>query len=250
MIKPKKSLSQNFLIDKNISKKIVNLTKITNDIIIEIGPGTGNLKDEIIKNKPKKLVLIEKDKSLYSLLKKKYNNDKKIELINIDVLDYDFDKIKVPFKIISNLPYNISTKIIFKILKLKINIIEMIFMIQKEVAKKMYYKNNIKKNRLNCFIAITSNYHIEFDVSKNVFFPKPKVDSTIVKIIPKKNNNYDLYKFEEFTRKLFNNKRKKISFFIKKNKLNKNKLDINVINKRAEDLKIEEILEIFNQFYI
>ena len=145
MIKPKKSLSQNFLIDKNISKKIVNLTKITNDIIIEIGPGTGNLTDEIIKNKPKKLVLIEKDKSLYSLLKKKYNNDKKIELINIDVLDYDFDKIKVPFKIISNLPYNISTKIIFKILKLKINIIEMIFMIQKEVAKKMYYKNNIKK---------------------------------------------------------------------------------------------------------
>ena len=137
MIKPKKSLSQNFLIDKNISKKIVNLTKITNDIIIEIGPGTGNLTDEIIKNKPKKLVLIEKDKSLYSLLKKKYNNDKKIELINIDVLDYDFDKIKVPFKIISNLPYNISTKIIFKILKLKINIIEMIFMIQK-------YKNIIR----------------------------------------------------------------------------------------------------------
>ena len=94
MHKPKKSLGQNFLIDKNIAKKIVNITSIDNQYIIEIGPGTGFLTDEIIKKKPKKLYLIEKDKSLYQNLRKKYYDYKSIEIINDDALNFDLQYIK------------------------------------------------------------------------------------------------------------------------------------------------------------
>ena len=94
MHKPKKSLGQNFLIDKNIARKIVNLTLINNQHIIEIGPGSGFLTDEIIKKKPKKLYLIEKDKYLYQNLIKKYYDYKNIEIINVDALNFNLQYIK------------------------------------------------------------------------------------------------------------------------------------------------------------
>ena len=93
MIKPKKSLGQNFLIDKNICKKIVNITQIENHEILEIGAGTGFLTDEIIKKKPTKLTIIEKDNTLYQLLKKKYQNTKNIRIYNYDALKFDYIKI-------------------------------------------------------------------------------------------------------------------------------------------------------------
>ena len=115
MINPKKSLGQNFLIDKNILKKISNQTNIKSENIVEIGPGYGNLTDYIILKKPKNLILIEKDLLLFNFLKKKYQNKKEIKIINTDVLEFDFSKLK-KIKIISNLPYNISTKIIMKLI--------------------------------------------------------------------------------------------------------------------------------------
>ena len=119
MLKPKKSLGQNFLIDKNICRKIANLTQIKNNDIVEIGPGTGLLTDEIIKYKPKNLLLIEKDYSLILNLKEKYREHKNIEIINDDILNFTFTKKKEKIKIISNLPYNISTQIIFNLLSQK-----------------------------------------------------------------------------------------------------------------------------------
>ena len=116
---PKKSLGQNFLIDKNIIKKITNITNIKNENIVEIGPGLGNLTDFIITKKPKNLVLIEKDLKLFKYLKKKYKDQKAIKVINSDALKYDFSKLN-NIKIISNLPYNISTKIIIKLLLLNL----------------------------------------------------------------------------------------------------------------------------------
>ena len=250
MIKPKKSLGQNFLIDKNISKKIVNLTNIKNKTIIEIGPGKGFLTDEIISRKPKKLTIIEKDQYLFLKLKEKYRNIKNLEVINHDALKYNY-KINLDAKtIISNLPYNISIKLIIKWLKMKNHFAELILMIQKEVAKKMNYNNNLKKNRLNCLIENTSNiFNIEFHVSRNVFIPKPKINSSVIKIIPKNDIKIDLNKFEIFTREIFQHKRKKISKFINSKKINIDDSFDNLIDKRAEDLSNNELLKIFKKFY-
>jgi len=247
--KPKKSLGQNFLIDKNIAKKIVNITSIINQYIIEIGPGTGFLTDEIIKKKPKKLYLIEKDKSLYQNLKKKYYNYKNIEIINDDALNFNLQYIKEKKKIISNLPYNISIKLIMNWLKIECKLQKMVLMIQKEVADKMNYVNKIKKNRLNLFIEVASRYNIEFDVSNNVFFPKPKINSSVITITPKNNLNIDLNKFESFTRDIFQYKRKKLSTVLK---LKEKKITLShsdIFEKRAEDLILSELMSVFNQFY-
>ena len=122
-------------------------------------------------------------------------------------------------------------------------------MIQKEVADKMNYINKIKKNRLNLFIEVTSKYNIEFNVSNNVFFPKPKINSSVISITPKKNIKIDLNKFESFTREIFQYKRKKLSTVLK---LKRKKINLNnpsIYEKRAEDLKSSELMNVFNQFY-
>ena len=249
MHKPKKSLGQNFLIDKNIAKKIVNITSINNQCIIEIGPGTGFLTDEIIKKKPKKLYLIEKDKSLYLYLKKKYYDYKNIEIINDDALNFNLQHIKQRKKIISNLPYNISIKLIINWLKIECKVQKMILMIQKEVADKMNYVNKIKKNRLNLFIEVASRYNIEFNVSNNVFFPKPKINSSVITIIPKNNLKIDLNKFESFTREIFQYKRKKLSTVLKLKEKKISLSNSDIYEKRAEDLILSELISVFNQFY-
>ena len=249
MHKPKKSLGQNFLIDKNIAKKIVNITSINNQYIIEIGPGTGFLTDEIINKKPKKLYLLEKDKSLYLYLKKKYYDYKNIEIINDDALNFNLQYIKEKKKIISNLPYNISIKLIMNWLKIENKLQKMVLMIQKEVADKMNYVNKIKKNRLNLFIEVASRYNVEFDVSNNVFFPKPKVKSSVISIIPKKNLKINLNKFESFTREIFQYKRKKLSTVLKLKEKKISLSNSDIYEKRAEDLILSEIMSVFNQFY-
>jgi len=240
MIIPKKSLGQNFLKDRNICKKIIGLTKIKDENILEIGPGYGVLTDEILTQNPKKLILIEKDKLLSELLKKKYRNEKNVSIINYDILFFDLNKLK-NFKIISNLPYNISTKIILKVLKNHKKFLELIVMIQKEVGEKFDYKNKI--NKYNFYSKLFSNYHICFDVSNNVFYPKPKITSSVVKF-EIKNRNIDIEKLDKFSKIIFNQKRKKISNKFELFKLsNDNKLD-----KRIEELTFEEVLGIYNSF--
>lgn len=240
MIIPKKSLGQNFLKDRNICKKIIGLTKIKDENILEIGPGYGVLTDEILTQNPKKLILIEKDKLLSELLKKKYRNEKNVSIINYDILFFDLNKLK-NFKIISNLPYNISTKIILKVLKNHKKFLELIVMIQKEVGEKFDYKNKI--NKYNFYSKLFSNYHICFDVSNNVFYPKPKITSSVVKF-EIKNRNIDIEKLDKFSKIIFNQKRKKISNKFELFKLsNDNKLE-----KRIEELTFEEVLGIYNSF--
>ena len=156
MLKPKKSLGQNFLIDKNIIKKIANQTIIKDQNIIEIGPGLGSLTEHLLKMKPKTLILIEKDLELANYLKNKYHNQKIIKIINADVLKFDFTKHK-NIKVISNLPYNVSTKIIMKLIFYNKNITNIICMIQKELAIKFDYTKN-KMNKYKFIINYCSNY--------------------------------------------------------------------------------------------
>ena len=216
----KKSLGQNFLIDKNIINKIVNLLKIENIDVIEIGPGKGALTSEILKKKPKSLSLIEKDNFLFKELKVKYKGIKKINLFNDDILKFDLEnKInKKSSAIFGNLPYNISSQILVKILNFKkwppcFN--DIIFMFQKEVGEKILGKfSTVNYGRL----SILANYRIQhiqnFLVSQNCFYPKPKVTSMVIHFKPKKNNQItikNIKNLEKVTSLFFSNKRKMIN---------------------------------------
>ena len=244
MLIPKKSLGQNFLLDHNLRKKIVSNININNKNIIEIGSGTGLLTNEIIKQNPKKLILLEKDNSLYEKLKLKYLDNKSIEIENIDVLK-DNLSFKNNFNIIANLPYNISTKLIIKLLIKYKNFKEMVFLVQKEVADKFKYKLLNKKNKYSLFLEIVSNYQVLHNISNKVFYPKPKVKSTLIKITPK-NIEIDKEKLWIFSNKIFMNKRKKINN--KFNRFNNKIIDKKILEKRPEDLNKSEYLELFNLF--
>ena len=118
----------------------------------------------------------------------------------------------------------------------------------KEVAEKMNYSKTNKMNRLNVLTSICCDYKIEFNVSNNVFIPKPKVFSSVIKIKPKKKINFDFYKLENFTRTIFKKKRKKLSNVLPKEMLIFFKLKKEILNKRAEDLTMDEIFFLFNKY--
>ena len=240
---PKKSLGQNFLIDQNIQKKIIKHINIKNEIIIEIGPGKGQMTDQILSLKPKELILIEKDFKLYKIIKKKYIHQKNVTIYNKDALTFDYNIYK-NIKIFSNLPYNLSTKIIINLLTKYDNIKEMVFTIQKEVANKLDYNKN-KKNKYSFIVECLSKYKKIFNISNKVFYPKPKVQSTVIKITPIK-NKYDKEKLLKFSNEIFKNKRKKISNVIKFNINDKHILKF--LESRSEDLNKKELLELF-KFY-
>ena len=227
----KKSLGQNFLIDKNIINKIVNLETIFDRNVVEIGPGKGALTVEILKKKPKSLTLIEKDFDLFNELKLRYSNDKNIKIFNSDILKFDMKKIKEKNLIIfGNLPYNISSQIHVKILKCckgPQEISDIIFMFQKELADKII---GIFPSKSYGRLSILTNYRLKFikkfSVSPNCFFPKPKIISTVLHFKSKKNLSFNLKKIEnleKITNIFFSNKRKMINKTINK-VLNKKKL--------------------------
>ena len=190
-------------------------------------------------NNPKKFYLIEKNYNLKKLLIKKYQNNKKINIIGDDIFLTNLNEFK-DLIIISNLPYNVSSKIILYLFSFKENIYEMIFMIQKEMALKFDYKLP-KMNKYKFLTKIVSHYTRCFDVSSKVFFPKPKVQSTIVKF-KFNNKNIDLNKANYFSTKIFKNLRKKI---YKKLGIN---MDNNLLNKRVNQLKIDELISIYDLF--
>ena len=218
----KKSLGQNFLIDKNIIKKIIGLTNLKERNIVEIGPGEGALTNEIIKKNPKSLTLIEKDNKLSKYLKQKYFN-KEISVINTDILKFDFDKLnKKNMIVIGNLPYNISSQILIKIIKtanFETKFSELIFMFQKELGEKII-ANFPSKHYGRLSIITKFKLHIikKFIVSKNCFFPKPKVTSMVVhfKTLDKKKSEIkNISNLEKITNIFFSNKRKMINKKIK-----------------------------------
>jgi len=258
LVKAKKSLGQNFLIDKNILEKIVNIGKInSNTEVLEIGPGTGNLTEYILKKNPKKFFVIEKDNNLVDLLKKKFQ--KKIEIINTDVLKIDENYIfKNKVTVFGNLPFNISTQILTKWIN-QINnedfwFSKLILMFQKEVADRIIAKVNTKNfGRL----SIISNWKLDvekiIDIKPGSFFPKPKINSSLLLFKPKANfikikKNENL---EMITRIFFNQKRKKVkkSFnrLFNNPKLIIEKLDIDE-NLRPQNLSLEKYLKIVKEY--
>ncbi|WP_145597251.1 16S rRNA (adenine(1518)-N(6)/adenine(1519)-N(6))-dimethyltransferase RsmA [Candidatus Pelagibacter sp. FZCC0015] len=247
MIKAKKSLGQNFLIDKEILEKISSITMIKNKSILEIGPGTGNLTSYILRKKPKKMIVIEKDNELAANLENKFKNQ--LTVINDDVLKVDetslFGEKVIVF---GNLPYNISTEILCKwILNLKENFWfeSLILMFQKEVADRIIAEFNTSNyGRLSIICNWKLNIKKMYYIKASAFFPKPKVDSSLLFFYPKKNfvRIKDPNNLEKITRIFFNQRRKMLKkpfnqlFNGDQRVLDKLKIDL---TKRPQNINLE-----------
>ena len=215
MIRAKKSLGQNFLIDKSILEKIVNLVDLQNKTILEVGPGTGNLTSFILNKNPKKMFVIEKDNKLVSDLRNKFND--KLIIMNDDILKID-ETILFNDKVIvfGNLPYNISTEIISKWilnLKQKFWFECLILMFQKEVADRIIANFNTSNyGRLSIICNWKLNIKKICDIKPNAFSPKPKIDSSLLFFYPKEKfiKIKDPTNLQKITRIFFNQRRKMI----------------------------------------
>jgi len=187
-IKAKKSLGQNFLIDRNILDQIVNIVEIENKEVLEIGPGSGNLTNYILKKCPKKFYAVEKDNDLALLLKEKFGNE--INIINDDILKISEDSISSEkLTVFGNLPYNISTEILSKwIVNLgkKFWFENLVLMFQKEVADRIIAKSNTSMyGRLSILSNWKLNIRKIIDIKPQSFSPRPKIDSSLLLFTPK-----------------------------------------------------------------
>ena len=256
MIVAKKSLGQNFLIDRNILEKIVDVISIKDKHILEIGPGTGNLTAFILKKKPKKFFVIEKDNELAINLEKKFSNQ--ITIINKDILEIDETLLyEKKVTVFGNLPYNISTEILSKwIVSLKNSFWfdHLILMFQKEVADRIIAKYNTPSyGRL----SILTNWKLEIkkicDIRPECFSPKPKVVSSLLFFTPK-NKPYkikDPKNLEKVTRIFFSNRKKMLKkpfnqlFNGDQKILDKLNIDLNL---RPQNLDFETYYKLTNEY--
>ena len=213
MIRAKKSLGQNFLIDKDIINKIVSTVSITDNEILEVGPGTGNLTKEILKNNPSKMYLVEKDNFLAESLKEIM--DERVVIFNEDILKFDTTSLsKNKIVVFGNLPYNISTEILSTwIVNLKNNywFSDLILMFQKEVADRIIAQFNTSAyGRLSILANWRLNVNKICDISPESFSPRPKIQSTLIHFTPKKNfvDIKDPLNLEKITRVFFSHRRK------------------------------------------
>jgi len=251
---PKKSLGQNFLTDSNIIRKIVKLIENTDfDTLVEIGPGRGALTQHLV-NLNKRLILVEIDSNLAMLLKETFSQ---IEILNIDFLKWQPDSSIKNVAIIGNLPYNISTQIIFNVLSNYTIYKKAIFMLQKEVAERVVANNSSKNYSILSVISQTfSTPKINFHISPNCFYPKPKVTSSLVSFeISNKYNIENFDKFFLFIKAFFYGKRKKLINVLKKNPfINFSENFLNFFNKnfdtffRINDITISQLINLY-KFY-
>ncbi len=210
-IKPLKKFGQNYLVDKNIAEKILNeFDPKPDDLVLEIGPGKGALTQHLVK-KLKKLYAVEIDNRVIENLKNDYDN---IEVINVDFLKLDlagFCSEKDKVRVIGNIPYNLTSSIIFKLIEQRELVEDVVLMVQYEVAKRISAKPNIKDYGI---LSVLLNFFAEtkycFKVSSNVFRPKPKVDSAIIHIYFNKELPADISSplFIQTVKAAFGNRRK------------------------------------------
>ena len=204
----RKKWGQNFLRDSNTIGKIIDcFNPVKEDTILEIGPGEGALTDRL-SPLVKEIHAVEIDPLLVKQLEeKKYPN---VKLYGEDILDWDMNLLLGNIKIIGNLPYYISTPILFKLLESN-NWERMVLMFQKEVAQRIVSHPCSKSyGRLSVMSQVFCDVKIEFNVSKNVFHPKPEVDSAVITFRPKEGNHPEITSFSKFVKQSFSQRRKKL----------------------------------------
>jgi len=239
LIRAKKSLGQNFLIDREVLEKITNVVPIKDQSILEVGPGTGNLTSFILKKNPKKMFVIEKDDELAINLSETFKDQ--LTIINDDILQVNENLLfKNKVTVFGNLPYNISTEILSKWItqtKDEFWFNNLILMFQKEVADRIIAKFNTSDyGRLSILSNWKLNVEKIFDIKPESFSPRPKIDSSLLFFSPKKN----FYKIknpknlEKVTRIFFNHRRKMLKkpfnqlFNGDQRVLNELKIDLNL----------------------
>ena len=258
-LKPSKALGQNFLVDRNILEKIIKAAEVNpGDTILEIGPGTGILTKELAKYAGK-VIAVEKDRKIMGLLKENLKNCKNVELINADILKTDIQKLISGFyKVVANLPYYITSPIIRKFLE---NPPAggppefMVLMVQKEVGQRIC-SSPPDMNLLAVSVQFYGNPEIVSYVSKNSFWPKPKVDSAIIKIKPtadKRKADADLFfkiakaGFSQPRKQLLNNLSKSLE--MEKTKTAEWLSQNNISEKqRAETLSVQDWINLANTY--
>jgi len=248
-VHPKKYLGQHFLIDENISKKIIDSVDFSKyDKVIEIGPGKGALTKYLLYLKDV-LTLIEIDKESILFLENEFKNE------NLEIIEKDFLKFDVistypslsEVLIIGNFPYNISSQILFKAIDNYKSISCLVGMFQKEVAERIISKHNTKKyGILSVKTQLLYDVKILFNVSPNVFFPKPKVDSAVISMTRKKNINLncDINLLDKVIKLSFQQRRKKLKNSLKKLDIQENILEDSIFGLRPEQLSVEEFVKL------
>ena len=253
---PKKSLGQNFLIDRNILEKIVNVTPIKNKTILEIGPGTGNLTSFILKKNPKKVFVVEKDNDLAKNLEKNFEDQ--LSVINDDILNVNENLLSnEKLTVFGNLPYNISSEILSRwITNLKDNFWfdHLVLMFQKEVADRIIATyNKSTYGRLSILANWKLNVKKICDIKPESFSPKPKVDSSLLFFSPKQSFHKikNPKNLEKVTRIFFSQRRKMLKkpfnqlFNGDKKILSKLKIDLNL---RPQNLDFDTYYKLTSEY--
>ncbi len=248
--KTKKHLGQHLLISKGVLDKIADELQISQeDIIVEIGVGTGQLTQAILERSPKVLYGIEIDKTAYPIIKERFKNYENFILIEKDFFDVDLYKISKgeKIKLTGNLPYNVASRIIVKTVEY-IDILKMaVYMIQKEVAEKLIAKPKTKNySFLSVFVQTFFEVKYVMSVPARFFKPPPKVTSAVVRLIPKQEIKItEIKSYREFLSKLFANRRKML----------KSKIPVQVLKNaniketaRAEELTVEDFIKLYRVY--
>ncbi|MBA4349565.1 MAG: 16S rRNA (adenine(1518)-N(6)/adenine(1519)-N(6))-dimethyltransferase [Thermodesulfovibrio sp.] len=243
---PKKYLGQNFLFDPSILRRIIDVSGVThNDTVVEIGPGHGRL-TKMLAEAAGKVIAIELDSELFKKLKDELKEFNNIELVHGDVLKYPFDEIG-PFKVVSNIPYYITTPIIFRLLEARKNLKSMTLTIQKEVAERIVAKPDTKEyGVLSLAVQYYAKPEIKFIIPRGAFRPVPKVDSAVIHLDTLKKPKVKVHDEKLFFRIIkagFSQRRKTLSNALKPIAKNIKELLIDAgiePIRRSETLTIEE----------
>jgi len=249
MVFAKKKWGQNFLVDNNLLEKIINNVKIdSNENVLEIGPGQGALSEKLV-GICNELHMVEIDRDLIAILKQ-HNKLSQAEIINQDILKVDLPTLDIENPVVvGNIPYNITSPIVFWLIKHLASWNRAYLMVQKELAQRLTAKIGTKDySRLTVMTSLYFDIKICFLISPNVFLPKPKVQSAFIEIIKKENpshHNINLKSFDQVVRMAFNQRRKML-----RNSLSSLNIDIKNcgidFTERPEQLSVEDFIEISN----
>ena len=249
MVFAKKKWGQNFLVDNNLLEKIINNVKIdSNENVLEIGPGQGALSEKLV-GICNELHMVEIDRDLIAILKQ-HHKLSQAEIINQDILKVDLSTLNIKNPVvIGNIPYNITSPIVFWLIKYLASWNRAYLMVQKELAQRLTAKIGTKDySRLTVMTSLYFDIKICFLISPNVFLPKPKVQSAFIEIIKKENSshhNINLKSFDQVVRMAFNQRRKML-----RNSLSSLNIDIKNcgidFTERPEQLSVEDFIEISN----
>jgi len=249
MVFAKKKWGQNFLVDNNLLEKIINNVKIdSNENVLEIGPGQGALSEKLV-GICNELHMVEIDRDLIAILQQ-HNKLSQAEIINQDILKVDLPTLDIENPVvIGNIPYNITSPIVFWLIKHLASWNRAYLMVQKELAQRLTAKIGTKDySRLTVMTSLYFDIKICFLISPNVFLPKPKVQSAFIEIIKKENSSHhdiNLKSFDQVVRMAFNQRRKML-----RNSLSSLNIDIKNcaidFTERPEQLSVEDFIEISN----